>query len=111
MLTGQDMGRDAPQGCGSAGCRSVPSEKETPSFRMVFLFLEVTPGFESPRGDFASCRPMAESAGNTGFAGNHAVRCCRTVLSNFEVIRLKIWLNFVAARNVPVFSLGNAVDG
>ena len=53
MLTGQDMGRDAPQGCGSAGCRSVPSEKETPSFRMVFLFLEVTPGFEPGNEGFA----------------------------------------------------------
>ena len=49
---------------------------------------------------------MAGSAGNTGFAGNHVVKCCRTVSSDFEVIRLKIRLkirlNFVAARNVPV---------
>ena len=45
---------------------------------------------------------MPGSVGNTGFAGNHAVRCCRTVSSDFEVIRLKIRLNFVAARNVPV---------
>ena len=44
---------------------------------------------------------MPGSVGNTGFAGNHAVRCCRTVSSDFEVIRLKIRLNFVAARNVP----------
>ena len=52
---------------------------------------------------------MPGSVENTGFAENHAVKCCRTVLSNFEVIRLKIRLNFVAARNIPVFSLGNAV--
>jgi hypothetical protein len=52
---------------------------------------------------------MPGSVGNTGLAGNHAVRCCRTVSLDFEVIRLKIRLNFVAARNVPVFSLGNAV--
>lgn len=45
---------------------------------------------------------MPGSVGDTGLAGNHAVKCCRTVLSNFEVIRLKIRLNFMAARNVPV---------
>lgn len=45
---------------------------------------------------------MPGSVGNTGFAGNYAVRCCRTVSSDFEVIRLKIRLNFVAARNVPI---------
>ena len=45
---------------------------------------------------------MPGSVGNTGPAGNHAVKCCRAVLSNFEVIRLKIRLNFMAVRNVPV---------
>ena len=45
---------------------------------------------------------MPGSVGNTGLAGNHAVRCCRTVSSDFEVIRLKIRLNVMAARNVPV---------
>ena len=48
---------------------------------------------------------MPGGVGNTGLAENHAVRCCRTVSSDSDVIRL----NFVAARNVPVFSLGNAV--
>lgn len=52
---------------------------------------------------------MPGSVGNTGLAGNHAVKCCQVVLSDFEAIRLKIRLNFVAARDVPVFSLGNAV--
>ena len=52
---------------------------------------------------------MPGGVGNTGLAGNHAGRCCRTVSSDSDVIRLKIRLNFVAARNVPVFSLGNAV--
>ena len=45
---------------------------------------------------------MPGGAENTGLAGNHAVRCCRTVSSDFEDIRLKIRLNYVAARNVPV---------
>ena len=45
---------------------------------------------------------MPGSVGNTGLAGNHVVKCCQVVLSDFEVIRLKIRLNFVAARNVPV---------
>ena len=45
---------------------------------------------------------MPGSVENTGFAENHAVKCCRTVSSDFEVIRLKIRLNFVAVRNVPV---------
>ena len=52
---------------------------------------------------------MPGSVGNTGLAGNHAVKCCRAVLLYSDVIRLKIRLNFVAARNVPVFSLENAV--
>ena len=45
---------------------------------------------------------MPGSVGNTGFAENHVVKCCRTVSLDFEVIRLKIRLNFVAVRNVPV---------
>lgn len=45
---------------------------------------------------------MPGSVGNTGLAGNHVVKCCQVVSSDFEVIRLKIRLNFVAARNVPV---------
>ena len=45
---------------------------------------------------------MPGSVGNTGLAGNHAVKCCQVVLSDFEAIRLKIRLNFVAVRNVPV---------
>ena len=45
---------------------------------------------------------MPESVGNTGLAGNHAVKCCRAVSSDFEAIRLKIRLNFAAARNVSV---------
>ena len=45
---------------------------------------------------------MPGSVENTGPAGNHTVKCCRAVLSNFEVIRLKIRLNFMAVRNVPV---------
>ena len=45
---------------------------------------------------------MPGSVGNTGLAGNHAVKCCRAVLLYSDVIRLKIRLNFVVARNVPV---------
>jgi hypothetical protein len=45
---------------------------------------------------------MPGGVGNTGLAGNHVVKCCQVVSSNFEVIRLKIRLNFVTARNVPV---------
>ena len=53
---------------------------------------------------------MPGSVGNTGLAGNHAVKCCQVVLSDFEVIRLKIRLNFVAARSgTEAFSLENAV--
>ena len=55
---------------------------------------------------------MPGSVGNTGPAGNHAVRCCQVVLSDFEAIRLKIRLNFVAARSgTEAFSLENAVGG
>ena len=54
---------------------------------------------------------MPGSVGNTGLAGNHVVKCCQVVLSDFEVIRLKIRLNFVAARSgTEAFSLENAVD-
>ena len=60
----------------------------------------MTPGFESPQGNFASCWPMPGSVGNTELAGNHAVKCCQVVLSDFEAIRLKIRLNLVAVRNV-----------
>ena len=53
---------------------------------------------------------MPGSVGNTGIAGNHAVKCCRAVLLYSDVIRLKIRLNFVAARSgTEAFSLENAV--
>ena len=52
---------------------------------------------------------MPGSVGNTGLAGNHAVKCCRAVLLYSDVIRLKIWLNFVAARDVPIPSDNDSI--
>lgn len=49
---------------------------------------------------------MLGGVGNKGFAGNHAVKCWRTVWLNFEAIRIY----FVVARNVPIHKMQRVFD-
>ena len=48
------------------------------------------------------CCQRPESVANAGFFRSCCASPCREMLPDFTAIRLKIRLNFVAARNVPV---------
>lgn len=81
---------------------NISVEKEPPPVGAEGVLMVREAGLELTYVGSPSSLLIPKSIASKGLATLFGVRQYRSELSDFIPVRLKIWLNFVAARNVPV---------